>query len=406
MDTFWFSTENGAPMTKRAQMAQSEPQKLRAMIEVLAQFGAEATLTEDLDTILNHATRRVSQALAIDLVKVLELLPDGQSMLVRAGVNWKPGVVGHATMAAHTGSPGGYALQQDYAVISSDVASETRFKIPDLLVDHGVKSMVNVVIRGEGEPFGVLEVDAREQRTFDQDDINFLQNYANLLAAAIDRIEAHRQLSDEARRADILARELQHRVKNLLANIAALAQRLSVRCATLDEFMSAFHDRLQAIGRVQDLLIAARQAISIGDLIQQELTAYGAAGRASVSGPEIRLSRERTQALSLGIHELITNASKHGALATQAGRIAVSWAIEGPDDEPVVAIRWREHGADIKGPPDKKGFGFEVIERHLPYMLGGRAKIAFQPSGIDCDIEFPLPAEPPVAPEDEPPNET
>ena len=392
-------------MAKRARKTRSETEKLRAMIEVLAQFGAEATRSEDLDTILNHATKRVSQVLAIDLVKVLERLPYGQSMLVRAGVNWNPGVVGHATMAAHAGSPVVYALQQDYAVISNDVASETRFKIPDLLADHGVKSMINVVIRGEGEPFGVLEVDARERRTFDQDDINFLQNYANLLAAAIDRIKAHRQLSEAARRTEILSRELQHRVKNLLANIAALAQRLRVRSLTLDDFMAAFDARLQAIGRVQDMLIAAKQAISIGDLVQQELAAHGAGRRASVSGPEIRLSRERMQALSLGVHELVTNASKHGALATQAGRIDVSWEIESRDDDPVVTIRWREYGVTLKGAPDTKGFGFEVIERHPPYMLGGHTKLAFDPTGIACDIEFPLSVDPLAQPENKRQNE-
>src|SRR3546814_11393205 len=101
-------------------------------------------------------------------------------MLVRAGVNWKPCIVGHATLGAHGSSPDGYALQTNEAVVSPDTATETRFEIPHLLKEHGVKSMVNVVIRGRRGPWGVLEVDDSRRRNFNADDINFLQNYAKI----------------------------------------------------------------------------------------------------------------------------------------------------------------------------------------------------------------------------------
>lgn len=84
-------------------------------------------------------------------------------------------------------------------MISRDIATETRFEIPPLLVEHGVKSMVNVIIAGDHEPFGVLEVDASEHRDFDEDDIAFLRNYANLLAAAIERFRANETLANAAK---------------------------------------------------------------------------------------------------------------------------------------------------------------------------------------------------------------
>ena len=109
--------------------------------------------------IASGATRLVSDAIEVDLVKVLELLSDGRRLLVRAGVNWNPGVVGQATISAEDGSAAGFALSTDAPVIS-DVAAETRFEIPPLLLEHGVQSTVNVVIRGDRGPFGVLEVDS------------------------------------------------------------------------------------------------------------------------------------------------------------------------------------------------------------------------------------------------------
>ena len=133
-------------------------------------------------------------------MKVLELLPDGDTLLVRAGVNWNPGVVGHATIPAHGGSAAGHALRTDRPVISEDTATEKRFSIPRLLIEHGVKSTINVVIRGEDGPFGVLEVDARQRRHFGQDDIDFLRNYANLLASAVDRLRAQREAPRRQRR--------------------------------------------------------------------------------------------------------------------------------------------------------------------------------------------------------------
>ncbi|HET8635785.1 MAG TPA: GAF domain-containing protein, partial [Acidobacteriaceae bacterium] len=145
-------------------------ENLRKQREVLATFGGHALRTDDLDGLLHEATELISQALDVKLVKVLELLPDGDKLLVRAGVNWKPGVVGHATFGAHARSPAGYALQTCEPVISNDLATEARFEIPALLTDHGVESMVNVVIRGEGDAWGVLEVDSPAQRQFDSDD--------------------------------------------------------------------------------------------------------------------------------------------------------------------------------------------------------------------------------------------
>src|SRR5437762_2601475 len=107
-----------------------EADKLRKQVSTLAEFGKGALRVDDVGALLQEATRLVSDAIDVDLVKVLELLPDGDTMLVRAGVSWAPGVVGHATIPAVEGSAAGYALRTGEPVVSENIATETRFEIP------------------------------------------------------------------------------------------------------------------------------------------------------------------------------------------------------------------------------------------------------------------------------------
>ncbi len=162
----------------------------------LAQFGELTLQSESLDEILHEACRLVGEALGTDLAKVLELQRDGQTLLVQAGVGWKPGIVGETTIEAQEDSSEGHALATGEPVISPDVDLEKRFSIPGFLHDNGVKALVNVVILGgKGRPpYGVLQVDSREPRQFTGNDISFLRTYANLLAAAVDRLQAKEHL--------------------------------------------------------------------------------------------------------------------------------------------------------------------------------------------------------------------
>jgi len=378
----------------------SEAEKLRKQRAALAHFGQHALRTNDLDELLHEATVNVSKAMEIDLVKVLQVMRDGKTMLVRAGVNWNPGVVGRATFGAHSQSPAGYALHTDKPVISPDVALEKRFEIPELLSRHSVKSMVNVVIRGDRQPFGVLEVDSRRKRDFDEEDISFLHTYANLLASAVDRLATHRELEEAAETSAILVRELQHRVMNILANVGALARRTRASSASLDDFMRAFESRLGALGRAQDLLTrGSMRGAGIRELLSRELSAHGVDThrmdegnkRVTVQGVEIQLPPKFLQALSILFHELATNAVKHGALGVENGRIEVFWRVEPSDAGDRLLIRWRETGVEINGKPSRRGLGLEAIEESLPYMLAATSSVVFHRDGVECTVQCPLP---------------
>ena len=267
-----------------------EIDRLRKQAMALSHFGGHALRTHDLDALLQEAAELVSEATDTELVKVLELLPDKDTMLVRAGVNWNPGTVGHATLGAHRDSPAGYALQEDMPVISPDTDSEDRFEVPPLLIEHGVRSMVNVVIRGERAAWGVLEMNSRQRRDFNEDDISFLQNYANLLAAAIERLQREGELKEAADRGSILLGELQHRVRNMLLNVRNLAKRTARSSEDLEGFVVAFDARLMALARTQELLTqGSAVSVRLEETLRQELKAHGAehGSRVLLAGPDL-----------------------------------------------------------------------------------------------------------------------
>ncbi len=167
---------------------------------VLARFGELALRSNDLDEILTEACRLVGEGLGTDLAKVMELQRDGATLLVRAGVGWKPGVVGEVTLKVVDGTSEDYALKTGEPLISPDIRTETRFSYPPFLVENGVRAVANVVIiGGEGRPpFGILQIDSRKPRRFTDENVTFLRSYANLLAAAVDRLRVTGEVRDEA----------------------------------------------------------------------------------------------------------------------------------------------------------------------------------------------------------------
>ena len=201
-------------------------------------------------------------------------------------------------------------------------------------------------------------------------------------------MQLHEQLTARARENEILAGELQHRVKNLIANIRALAHRTCATSPDLVGFQEAFDRRLTALNRTQDILTAGRE-VGIGTVLRRELEAHGVeeGERVRLSGGDLSLPPKTAQALGLAFHELATNAVKYGAIA-QGGGLEITWTAE----DGKIRIRWRETGVPITGAPRRKGYGSETIERSLPYMLGGTSDLTFHPDGVEWRSGFPQPA--------------
>ncbi len=366
---------------------------LRAQRAALADFGLYAFRCDDLDKLLTRAAELVSEALQIELVKVLEHRPAYQDFLLRAGVNWAPGVVGQVTFADHKKSPAGYALLTGEPVVSRDVDAETRFEIPDVLVSHGVKSMVNVIIAGEEAPFGVLEVDAHRRCNFDGDEVAFLRNYANLLAAAIERMRWHDKLEGRAREQSVLAHELGHRVTNVLGVVQALASQTSVDGRSAREFRDEFLGRLHALAKAENLVFEDHGEKTDLHRLAEDILAPHRGDRPeaiSVSGPDAHLPARKGRMFGLALHELATNAAKYGALSVRDGHVRLEWRQEDDAEPPRLVVKWQEFGGPRVVAPERSGFGSRLLEKVAPHEMAGAAELHYPSEGLIYRLTIPL----------------
>jgi PAS domain S-box-containing protein len=168
--------------------------------EVVAELGQQALEGGDVDQLMHDAAEAVADTLDNEYCKVLELLPGGDEVFLRQGVGWQDGYVGNATVPTDLDSQAGYTLISEEPIIVDDLGTESRFSGPDLLVDHDVISGISVIIGSVEEPWGVLGTHTTEHREFTDDDATFVQNVANVLAAAIDRTEKDTQLREREAR--------------------------------------------------------------------------------------------------------------------------------------------------------------------------------------------------------------
>lgn len=186
---------------------------------VVAELGQYILTGPDLTTLLDQTAHLIAQTLQVEFCQILELLPDQDILLLRAGVGWQPGLVGHARVDARPDSHIGYTLFSSEPVIVTDLNADPRFSEASLLHNHGVVGGVTVIVDGERWPFGVLSVHTPEPRLFTQDDIHFLQSVANLLAAAV----AHKRDQDALQEAH---NDLELRVKERTVDLQMVNEEL------------------------------------------------------------------------------------------------------------------------------------------------------------------------------------
>jgi PAS domain S-box-containing protein len=151
---------------------------------VVAHLGQRALSGVAMQTLLDEAVQLLAQTLGIEYCEILQLLPEGEKLLLVSGVGWKEGYVGRATVDAVPDSQADYTLASKEAVVLEDLQIETRFSGASLLAEHGIVSGMSVVIQGWARPFGVLGAYTSQRRDFNRDDVNFLQSIANIIAAA------------------------------------------------------------------------------------------------------------------------------------------------------------------------------------------------------------------------------
>jgi two-component sensor histidine kinase len=194
-------------------------------------------------------------------------------------------------------------------------------------------------------------------------------------------------------RQQVLLSELQHRTRNLLALVQAIARQTLKSSSSLTDFARQFESRLAALSRVQGILARTDHGpVDLKQIVQAELDAHGGGVAAEISGPSVNLAPNAAQALALALHELATNAVKYGALRDATGKLAIKWSLGHDQDGPKVIIEWRESGVAMPEPAEgrRKGYGTELIERALPYQLNALTTLDFTGDGVRCTVEVPL----------------
>jgi len=200
-------------------------------------------------------------------------------------------------------------------------------------------------------------------------------------------------------RQHVLMAELQHRTRNLLSVVQSIANQTIRTSNSLESFGTQFGNRLRALSRVQSLLAEVEdQVIDLHAVVIGELAAHSDvdmySSKIKVIGPAVALPPSAAQALGLALHELATNAVKYGALAQPTGRLEVTWDVKATIPTAEVALLWRESGVSMPSvPPKRSGYGRELIERALPYQLGAKTQLEFEPDGVRCAIVVPVPTE-------------
>jgi two-component sensor histidine kinase len=351
--------------------------------EALAQLGERALAQADLEHLLNDTATTVAMTLAVDFVKILELLPGDGDLLLRAGFGWKPELSCATVAAADAGSYGRFILDSPLPVVIEDFAAEARFRVDDYLREHACVSGLSVAIAGHDERFyGILGVCTKSRRAFTPHDMAFLAAVANILAGAI----ARRQLE---RRHELMIRDMRHRSGNLFSQLLALFSQTARNSKSIADLGNKYRARVLALASAQRLITeGGGKSIPIMDLLYTLLGPY--LDHVAFSGPNVELESDPVFNLSAALHELADNAVKHGSLSRQKGELELSWSVSRTERGVTLELDWVEKNGPPTRRPRKLGFGSRLIALVIERQLNGEVTRTFGRKGLAVHMVVPL----------------
>ncbi|TCV96454.1 PAS domain S-box-containing protein [Luteibacter rhizovicinus] len=212
--------------------------------------------------------------------------------------------------------------------------------------------------------------------------------FAGYMGSCVD-VTGHR----EAQRAQrILINELNHRVKNTLAIVQAMANQTFHGERTTAESLAIFDARVRSLASAHDLLVSkAWNDVPLRRIIESAVAPHDPGNdRIFADGPNLMLRPETAVSVAMAVHELFTNAAKYGALSNSAGTVTMLWTIDDTQNPPRLTVNWKEHGGPVVVTPAQRGFGTRFIERVLAGQVGGTAVVTFASDGLECTFEAPI----------------
>ena len=365
--------------------------------ELLAELGVLALQGASFIDMLNHTARMTAEGLGAEYCKVLEYIPSDNRLLVRAGVGWDEGVVGNATVGADVASPAGYALHTGKPVISNHLENEQRFRTPELLVEHGIRRAMNVILQGDGSPFGVLEVDSKSDGEFGEHDVAFLQGAENILGMAIEQQQYQRKLKAALDRHQILLKEVNHRVKNSLQVVSSMLhlQANAVGDPAVSERLMEASSRISTVGRAYDRLAynADYENIDLVGYLREvidDLRSMVAPCEIHLDVPEeIQFAGDRAILVGLVINELVLNSGKYAYPDCPSGAIWVQLTLV---ENNAVLISVRDEGVGLPGdfnPGTSKRLGTRLVNA-MAEQLGAKLTRLTPAKGTHYSLLVPL----------------
>ena len=368
----------------RQGVAASELAKVRQHVNVLAKLAYLASTKTPAEGLLDAAVALIANAIEVDHVKILRYRPWAGDLLLEAGVGWREGIVGSATFAIALTSPPGRAYQTGQPVVIADLAAAKDYHASPILMEHGIKSLLNVPLLIDGAAWGVLEADSAERCDFSIDTQDFLMTAGWIIASGIRREQAEREQIDAAARAhdgrrknQLLLEEMQHRVKNnfqtILAMIAIQNGRLtdSAGKAALQKIadgimaMALAHAQLRP-GQFGETVHLPTYLRALVANIQQPLERI----TVEVKSDEIHAPVEKAVALGLIVNELVTNGVKH-AYGEAGGAIFVElWIGPGKGEARLIVC---DHGKGMNA-ANGGGSGLRLVEALVRQIRGDLAR--------------------------------
>jgi two-component sensor histidine kinase len=318
--------------------------------EALAQLGERALTEHDFGRLLNDAVSTVAMTLGVDFVKILELMPGGLELMLRAGFGWKSDVIGTVVTTTAPNGFGRFTLDSSIPLVIDDFTTEIRFKVDPYLSAHKSRSGMNMTIAGgDGRAYGILGVCTLKKRQFSAQELSFLAAVANLLAGAIQR----RQLEE---RNELMIREMRHRSGNLFSQLLALFSQTAKTSKSIADLSGKYQARVLAMANAHRLITEGGWTpIPIMDLLNVVLSPFN--DRVKLEGPNIDLDPNMVFNLSAALHELAANAVKHGSLSRPKGQLDLRWSVSRTEHGVTLTLDW----AEKNGPPARRsrrtGFG-------------------------------------------------
>jgi two-component sensor histidine kinase len=375
--------------------AAGDASRLRRYKGFFLEFALQALDQADRLSLLQRATECVAAGIDVDRTKILRCRVEEEDLLVIAGVGWKPGVVGHATLPHGMRSPPGRAVATEAPVTIDDLPHDPEYDYSDLLRDHGIISVVNVPIPADGKIWGVLEVDSTGHRAFDADDRDFLSDFARIIGRTIENRRrdeeaqaTQRELSIELRERDVLFNELHHRIANQLHAITGALE--VARRRTTDA--NAYAELDKAVGRIASV-VATNQQLSIERVAREiSLSVYLTRLTEGLARPDnVQIVQTIDDAsvplrvavrLGLVVNELVTNALKH-AFGGEGGRITITFHREPSANVLTVA----DNGRGLQAP--RPGSSGTKLVESLARQIGARLEVNSSTSGTAFMLYLP-----------------